>query len=391
MKAVTIFVSAALPLCCSAFACTSATWGTKGKSSLPKKHQSSFILNAADEQQEEDVSSFSMEQLDQYEDTWQPWLEQYGQLLEISPKLSMRPPLPDERGKGGVTAKDSISALEVLLRVPRKLIVADNDIRVTPAADAATQAKKFSWATDLTAAALYALHGESSADEISMAKRAWIGNWVEGGWGTVGADLGPPDVRWGSKDVTGTLLATGSDNDHNIYAKFRMPCHPVLLRAEKGLAILTGADEQDAREALLCRGKNYRSMRDALLTLVETPLKDRKGSVRERRAWDVSDMLSRILSRATTLQLDDDDDGDDDGQVPNSNCVVPVHERLAHSLKENTKLVACDDEILMVATRDIPIGEQLTRDYSSAPQLDDDTSGGALRLLLQFGLPPSAW
>lgn len=36
-------------------------------------------------------------------------------------------------------------------------------------------------------------------------------------------------------------------------------------------------------------------------------------------------------------------------------------------------------------------GEAITRDYFSAPQLPGDSSSGALRLLLQFGLPPKAW
>jgi hypothetical protein len=58
---------------------------------------------------------------------------------------------------------------------------------------------------------------------------------------------------------------------------------------------------------------------------------------------------------------------------------------------ENSKLVANDEEVLLVATRDIQAGEAITRDYSKAPQLDGDTSDGALRLLLQFGLPPKAW
>jgi SET domain len=227
----------------------------------------------------------------------------------------------------------------------------------------------------------------------------------EGGWGTHGADLGPPDVQWGAKSVTGSLLATGSDNDHNVYAKFRFPCHPVVFRAGKGLALLTGAKESEAREALQCRGRNYRSMRDALLTLVTTPLAERSsGSQRERRAWEVADVLSRVLSRATILQLEerilDTDDDEDNMEVEdrfrchNSHCIVPLHERLAHSVTENTKLISSSGdgrEILLVATRTIAAGEELTRDYTSAPALEDDTSEGALRLLLQFGLPPSAW
>ena len=49
------------------------------------------------------------------------------------------------------------------------------------------------------------------------------------------------------------------------------------------------------------------------------------------------------------------------------------------------------NEVLLVATRAIGAGEELTRDYSAAPRLVGDESAGALRLLLQFGLPPAAW
>jgi len=58
------------------------------------------------------------------------------------------------------------------------------------------------------------------------------------------------------------------------------------------------------------------------------------------------------------------------------------------------KLVANDDmELLLVATRDIEQGENLTCDYTMAPRLvSDETSvSGALHLLLQFGLPPTVW
>jgi hypothetical protein len=76
----------------------------------------------------------------------------------------------------------------------------------------------------------------------------------------------------------------------------------------------------------------------------------------------------------------------DDGTTAPTVCVVPLHDRLSHCVDEaeNSKLVmaANDDEVLLVATRDIQAGEAVTRDYSTAPQLDGDTSEGALRLLL---------
>ena len=59
----------------------------------------------------------------------------------------------------------------------------------------------------------------------------------------------------------------------------------------------------------------------------------------------------------------------------------------------------------MVATKDIAAGTELTRDYSIEPALEflkneqfDEkeneiaiVANSALRLLVQFGLPPSAW
>jgi len=312
-----------------------------------------------------------------------------------APKLSFNPSPPEGRGKGGIQAAEPIAALEVMARIPRSLIIATCDSPAKAvAATAEMEAENFSWAADLCAATLVALFPDSTDgnanpnakanpdDDCVSAKQSWIAGWEAGGWGTDGADLGPPEVNWGSKCVTGSLLSTGSDNDKNVFAKFRFPCHPVIFRAGTGLAMLTGADEQDSLDALLLRGKTYRGMRDALLTLVETP-SDRKGSLRERRAWDVADVLSRMLARATTLQL-----GDEDGDEEMAFAVVPVHERLAHcdGKGENSKLVAAGDDVLLVATRDISSGEEITRDYAMAPRLDGDTSDGSLRLLLQFGL-----
>ena len=315
---------------------------------------------------------------------WTEWAAENG---VVAPKLSIRSPLEEERGKGGVNAAEPIAAIEVLARIPRSLVLSGFDAPPR-AIEASAAARDLSWATELTAAAVAALHPssaklEGSEGEFADAKRRWVGGWESGGWGTNGADLGPPEADWGSKCVTGSLLATGSDNDHNIYAKFRFPCHPVVHRAALGLALLTGADEGDSLSALRCRGEAYRAMRDALLTLVGTPT-ERKGSMRERRCWDVADTLSKVLSRATTIRLDED---------VLTHAVVPLHERLSHcdSKGTNTKLIADGDEILLVATRDIAVGEAITRNYSEAPQLDGDISEGALRLLLQFGLPPSAW
>ena len=155
--------------------------------------------------------------------------------ITINDKIELRDPTPDERGKGGVqvvahdNGSTTIKALEVLARIPRNLILASTDIspRII---DAVSEAKNITWATGLTAVTLAALHptddeitasGDTDAQQI---KKAWIQSWKSGGWGSP-IDLGP-DI---AGDVVGTLITTGSDNDHNIYAKFRMPCHRKLL------------------------------------------------------------------------------------------------------------------------------------------------------------------
>ncbi|KAL7450861.1 hypothetical protein ACHAWC_002720 [Mediolabrus comicus] len=318
--------------------------------------------------------------------------------ITINDKIELRDPTPDERGKGGVQvvahddSSTTIKALEVLARIPRNLILASTDVspRII---DAVSEAKNITWATGLTAVTLAALHptdddeitassGDTDAQQI---KKAWIQSWKSGGWGSP-IDLGP-DI---AGDVVGTLITTGSDNDHNIYAKFRMPCHPAIMKASLGLSFLTKCTEEEARDALTTRGFTYRSMRDSLQELVlESTERTSKGTVRDKRCWDVGDTLDRVLARATTLQLEDGE----------TTAIVPIHERLAHSCNANSNLVAIDDEILLVATRDIEAGECITRDYNLAPRItgnnDDSSLTGeglsALQLLLQFGLPPSAW
>lgn len=313
-----------------------------------------------------------------------------SELLEgvvLHESLSIRDPTPDERGKGGVEVAPeakTIRALEVLAKIPKSLVISSVDTPLR-AVEASSNARNFTWATDLTAATLVAMHpteDELANDDAAKAKQDWILSWNTGGWATNGEDLGPPDANFGAKDAMGSLLSTGTDNDHNIYAKFRMPCHPVLLRASIGLAVLTGCTEDDARNALYARGFVYRSMRDALEPLVLEASPRPKGSKREKRCWDVADTLNKVLARATTL-------GDD---TPTA-VIVPIHDRLEHSLMANSKLVDNGkNEVLLVATRDIQGGEPISRDYeSSTPTLSNDDSEGALRLLLRFGLPPKSW
>jgi hypothetical protein len=301
-------------------------------------------------------------------------------------KLSFRNALPEERGKGGIFAKENIHTLEILARIPRSLIISTCDIP-SKGLEASLSCQQISWSAELTAATLVSLfpdsHIESNASTVK-AKQSWITSWKDGGWATHSSDLGPPDVEWGAKCLTGSLLSTGSDNDKEVYAKFRFPTHPAVYRAGKGLAMLCQTEEEPALKVLLLRSKTYRSMRDGLFPLVESP-SERQGSLRERKSWDVADILSKVLSRATVLTLDGED----------SYAIVPIHERLSHcdARGENSKLITSTDgkEVLLVATRDIPEGEAITRDYNQAPRIDGDRSNGSLRLLLQFGLPPNAW
>eukprot|EP00967_Tisochrysis_lutea_P074033 scaffold99346_cov30-Tisochrysis_lutea.AAC.1 len=311
-----------------------------------------------------------------------------------APKLSVRATLAEERGKGGVFAAEDIAELEVIARIPRSLVLSPSAEAVAAAANANVP----SWAAELTAEALIRSSVRSFSSGVCEDGITWQHG---GGWATDGADLGNEDVRWGQRDVTGTLLSTGSDNDHNIYAKFRFPCHPVIHRAGLGLAALTRCESsKKAIDALVNRGRYYRGMVDALLPLIPEPSSRwERGSLRERRSWDVADTLSRVLARATELQLDGAEN------APPTCVIVPLHERLEHcgTRGGNAKLVGRDprlsggsdrgrnDEVLLVATRAIRKGEAITRDYEAAPRLPEDLTNGALRLLLQFGLPPSAW
>ena len=142
-------------------------------------------------------------------------------------KLTFRPPTADERGKGGVTASEPISALDVLARIPRGLVLTAPDAP-RRAIEAAASSKNISWASELTAAAIVALHpseGDLGVDateeekELMAQKQIWVSSWDAGGWATKGDDLGPEDADFGSKCCTGSLMSTGSDNDHNVYAK----------------------------------------------------------------------------------------------------------------------------------------------------------------------------
>eukprot|EP00957_Ditylum_brightwellii_P081234 6179538-Ditylum_brightwellii.AAC.1 len=208
---------------------------------------------------------------------WAAWAITNG--ISTTPKLTIRAPSAEERGKGGVFASESISALEVIATIPNNLVIAaSSPFMPQRAIKAASEAKNFSWALDLTAATLAALH---PIEGEGVEKQSWVSSWADGGWATNGEDLG--DSKWGADGVTGCLMSTGSDNDHNIYAKFRMPCHPAVFRSSVGLALLTKSTDQEALDALTFRGKVYRSMRDALAPLVTEPMERKKGSINEKR------------------------------------------------------------------------------------------------------------
>ena len=293
-----------------------------------------------------------------------------------APKLNMR---AEDAKKGGVYSSEPIAAFETIARIPRVHVLQPVDVQCEG---------KAGWAAGLVAAALTAVHGDASD---GTAKQSWVENWQGGGWASDVADLGRSGIRYGRDDATGSLIATGSDNDASIFSIFKFPCHPVVYRASLGLASLTRSNSPAALAALVARGFAYRSIRDELLPLVSAPSERAKGSMRDKRAWDVADTFNRVLARATTLAVDSSEAA--------SAVVVPLYDRLEQceeGVGANVKLELdpshSSDEVLLVATREIAAGEAITRDYDSdAPRLPGDTSEGALRLLLQFGVLPSAW
>ena len=159
-------------------------------------------------------------------------------------------------------ASDSIAAMEVIARIPRKLVICPDEDSAAVEANAkeVCEGLRATWVTELTAAALM----RSSVLSLSSQPEDGIFWSSGGGWATDAADLGGEGGRWGARDVIGTLMATGSDNDKksspapnepclrwlqmapgprslpappptairvaelgSIYAKFRFPCHPV--------------------------------------------------------------------------------------------------------------------------------------------------------------------
>ena len=91
-----------------------------------------------------------------------------------------------------------VAALEVLARVPRSLTLC--------------APRRKDWPGKLTAAAIEAV--EEGGDLGS-----YVRSWRGGGWATSSDDLEQRD-----KETVDSLLATGSDNDFEIFKKFGMKC-----------------------------------------------------------------------------------------------------------------------------------------------------------------------
>ena len=165
---------------------------------------------------------------------------------------------------GAATATQNVAALEVLARVPRSL--------------ALSVPRRRDWAGALTAEAIEAV-------EAGGPLASYVRSWRGGGWATSSEDLESRD-----RDTVDCLLATGSDNDFEIFKKFGMKCHPAVDRAAYRLAaICRHPDEKAARAALVERGSAWRACRETLIPLVrhptrtegtETASKSRRGEAR---------------------------------------------------------------------------------------------------------------
>ena len=109
----------------------------------------------------------------------------------------------DEDG-GGATVTQDVAALEVLARVPRSLTLC--------------APRRKDWPGKLTAAAIEAVEEDGDLG-------SYVRSWRGGGWATSSDDLEARD-----QETVDSLLATGSDNDFEIFKKFGMKCvRPVPL------------------------------------------------------------------------------------------------------------------------------------------------------------------
>ena len=256
------------------------------------------------------------------------------------------------------TVTQDVAALEVLARVPRSLTL--------------QAPRRKDWPGKLTAAAIEAV--EEGGDLGS-----YVRSWRGGGWATSSDDLEARD-----KETVDSLLATGSDNDFEIFKKFGMKCHPAVDRAAYRLsALCRHRNEKAARAALVERGYAWRECREALIPLVRNPTRS-EGTARRRRELDAAELYSRALSRAARV-----------GDI----VVCPLYDTLRDGAAGATATLIEDpggDDLLVVASRALVAGDAVTRDYGRAPSLgfidgsdaDPASESEVLRRLLQFGLDP---
>ena len=255
------------------------------------------------------------------------------------------------------TVKQDVAALEVLARVPRSLTLC--------------APRRKDWPGKLTAAAIEAVEEGGDVGR-------WVRSWRGGGWATSSDDLEARD-----QETVDSLLATGSDNDFEIFKKFGMKCHPAVDRAAYRLsALCRHRNEKAARAALVERGYAWRECREALIPLVRNPTRT-EGTARRRRELDAAELFSRALSRAA--------------RAGNDIVVCPIYDTLRDaSTAATATLVEDGDDLLVVASRALVAGDAVTRDYGRAPSLgfidgsdaDPASESEVLRRLLQFGIDP---
>ena len=258
------------------------------------------------------------------------------------------------------TVTQDVAALEVLARVPRTLTL--------------SAPRRKDWPGKLTAAAIEAVEEDDTL--LSQYVRSWRG----GGWATSSDDLEARDA-----DTVDSLLATGSDNDFEIFKKFGMKCHPAVDRAAYRLsALCRHRNEKAARAALVERGYAWRECRETLIPLVRNPTRS-EGTARRRRKLDAAELFSRALSRAARV-------GDDI-------IICPLYDTLPDGAAGATATLVEDpggDDLLVVASRALVAGDAITRDFGRAPSLgfidgsdaDPGSESEVLRRLLQFGIDP---
>jgi hypothetical protein len=202
--------------------------------------QSSAELTAVT--QEEDEEEEEEEEVEEVDDTYYEWMAARG--IETNGKLEYR---PEARSGRGVYATTAIEAGEVIATVPWDLVIATEGGEAADDDDAG-------WVGRLASMAL----GYADDDVVvnsALGMRPCVATWRGGGWAS---EAGESDPWFALDDMDNddfSLLATGSDNDHNIYQKFGLKCHPVIHRATLRLASICGTSQGANRDAITVRGK----------------------------------------------------------------------------------------------------------------------------------------